>query len=384
MWRRLHQIVVKVRRRYGFDCSGSASSGLATAVVVQPKPDKTIPVITMSSPSEKDERAWASVPWKSVIDEETGKVLGWSKSQVPYVPGTTDNSGLSLQTLDVWLPASATVAPDGTVQEPPDAVSLPSQSGHWVVYIHGGAWRDPLIDASSFSPTAINLLQAAASSYAKGSVPIAGVASLNYRLSPHPNHPVDGRDPNREAKHPDHISDILTGLAFLQRLGGATGSWLLSGHSCGATLAFQAVMAPSRWGLDTTIVKPTVVVGLNGLYDLAGFITMPPPDYAGLGDAYEEFTRGAFGDDEKVWQDACPATADDWTSEWQEGKQVVLAQSRDDSLVPYGQLEKMGAYLSKSSSLHIREMEAGGDHDDIWKKGDRLAEILYDVVSGLM
>ncbi|KAK0674763.1 Alpha/Beta hydrolase protein [Cercophora samala] len=382
MWRRLSQIVVKVRRRHGFDCSGSAaSSGFPTAEVAQSKSDKTT-TVTMASPSEKDQLTWSSIPWTSVVDEETGKVLGWRKSQVPYISRGVDNSGLSLQTLDVWLPASSTSG--NATPQAPDASSLPSQSGHWIVYIHGGAWRDPLIDASSFSPTAVNLLQAAASSFSKGSVPIAGVASLNYRLSPHPNHPTEGRDPHREAKHPDHISDILHGLAFLQRLGGATGSWLLSGHSCGATLAFQAVMAPSRWGLDTAIVKPSVVVGLNGLYDLAGFITMPPPEYAGLRDAYEEFTRGAFGDDETVWQDACPATADDWTSEWQEGKQVVLAQSRDDSLVPYDQLEKMGAYLSKSSSLNIREMEAGGDHDDIWKKGDRLAEILYDVASGLM
>ncbi|VBB78181.1 Putative protein of unknown function [Podospora comata] len=381
MWRRLSQIVVKVRRRHGFDCSGSASSGFPTAAGAQSKSDKTT-TATMPSLSEKDQLAWASVPWTSVVDEESGKVLGWRKSQVPYIPGGVDNSGLSLQTLDVWLPASGT--PGYATPQAPDAPSLPSQSGHWIVYIHGGAWRDPMIDASSFSPTAINLLQAAASSFSKGSVPIAGVASLNYRLSPHPNHPTGGRDPNREARHPDHISDVLGGLAFLQRLGGATGSWLLSGHSCGATLAFQAVMAPSRWGLDTAIVKPTVIVGLNGLYDLAGFITMPPPEYAGLRDAYEEFTRGAFGDDKTVWKDACPATADDWTSEWQEGKQVVLAQSREDSLVPYAQLEKMGAYLSKSSSLNIREMEAGGDHDDIWKKGDRLAEILYDVVSGLM
>ncbi|CAP70887.1 uncharacterized protein PODANS_3_9450 [Podospora anserina S mat+] len=381
MWRRLSQIVVKVRRRHGFDCSGSASSGFPTAAGAQSKSDKTT-TATMPSLSEKDQLAWASVPWTSVVDEESGKVLGWRKSQVPYIPGGVDNSTLSLQTLDVWLPTSGT--PGYATPQAPDASSLPSQSGHWIVYIHGGAWRDPMIDASSFSPTAINLLQAAASSFSKGSVPIAGVASLNYRLSPHPNHPTGGRDPNREARHPDHISDVLGGLAFLQRLGGATGSWLLSGHSCGATLAFQAVMAPSRWGLDTAIVKPTVVVGLNGLYDLAGFITMPPPEYAGLRDAYEEFTRGAFGDDETVWKDACPATAVDWTSEWQEGKQVVLAQSREDSLVPYDQLEKMGAYLSKSSSLNIREMEAGGDHDDIWKKGDRLAEILYDVVSGLM
>ncbi|KAK4186109.1 Alpha/Beta hydrolase protein [Podospora australis] len=373
MWRRLKEVAVKLRggRHGGVDSLNPSSTA----------PGESQPVLenetTAIMATEQDKPTWAAVPWTPVNDKEHGdKLIGWHKAHVPYVPG----SDVFLQSLHVWLPASVV----GKDEVPDASVPLPSsRKGRWVVYIHGGAWRDPKIDASSFAPTAIRILQAASSETKSGSGPIAGVASLNYRLSPHPEHPTDKPDPSREAKHPDHISDVLAGLSFLQRLGGASGKWVLSGHSCGATLAFQAVMDPSRWGLSTEIAKPAVIVGLNGLYDLYGFITAPPAKYAGLRDAYEEFVSGAFGEDRDVWKKACPATAEKWADEWKGGKRVVLVQSREDTLVPYDQLEKMGAYLSKSSSLDIKEMQAGGDHDDIWQKGDRLAEILYDVALGL-
>ncbi|KAK0634492.1 Alpha/Beta hydrolase protein [Bombardia bombarda] len=331
--------------------------------------------------SSQDRSAWASIPWTPFADgasdsaADAGKTLGWHKARVPYAPG-----GVSLQTLDVWIPASADDDdPTGAV---PDAGSLPSRPGHWIVFIHGGAWRDSKISASSFTPTATHLLRAVAAGSGSGTGAIAGLASLNYRLSPRSIY--DLLDSARTAKHPDHINDVLSGLAFLQRLGGATGTYVLAGHSCGATLSFQAVMDPARWGLATVLAaKPAVLVGLNGLYDLAGFIASPPAKYAHLREAYAEFTRGAFGDDESVWKAACPATAESWPDEWKEGKRVVLVESREDSLVPYDQLEEMRAYLRTNSSLLVQEREATGDHDDVWEKGDRLAEILQEVISGL-
>ncbi len=50
----------------------------------------------------------------------------------------------------------------------------------------------------------------------------------------------------REAVHPQHVSDVLHGLALLGSLGLASGSYILSGHSCGACLAFQSVLQPPR------------------------------------------------------------------------------------------------------------------------------------------
>lgn len=340
--------------------------------------------------SDNDWSTWASVPWIGITDADpnsSGNVIGWYKKRVPYVPGS--HRQLSLQNLDVWIPASGS---DNDAQTPPEATDLPKRPGHWLIFIHGGAWRDPAVDSSCFSAAALNIVRKIASE-PDGSVQIAGLASINYRLSPYPNHRTDPSppsdpgatpDPTRLAKHPDHIADVLTGIAFLQRLGGAHGQYVLSGHSCGATLAFQAVMNPTRWGLEElTISKPSILLGVNGLYDLAGFIANPPAKYKGLRDAYEEFTRGAFGDDEAAWRAACPATASTWPHEWKEGIRAILVQSQEDSLVPYDQLEEMKAYLKAKSTLQVEELEAGGEHDQIWGKGDRLAELCFEAVSRL-
>ena len=276
--------------------------------------------------------------------------------------------------MTIWTPIGS-----GSDTSPPDDTVLPSPPGCWIVFIHGGAWRDPAVTASCFDRAAVALLSRARDSR---SSPIAGLASLNYRLSPHPNHPSD--NPDNKARHPDHIADVLTGLAFLQWLGGAKGEYLLAGHSCGATLAFQAVMHPARWGLSTVVNKPTAVVGLNGLYDLAGFIARPPSAFEGLRDAYEDFTRGAFGDEEEVWRAVCPTTAEGWTREWTASRRrAVLVQSSEDTLVPREQLEGLKASLEEEG-VEVREMGAGGEHDEMWDKGEgRMAQILWDVVSEL-
>ena len=313
---------------------------------------------------------WSSVPWTAAKDAGTDGLLGWHKHHVPYVP-----EALSLQNLDVWIPPT----PDSGAAAPA-AASLPTRPGRWIIFIHGGAWRDPRVSSSAFEPAAHNLLRRIA---AGGDVPVAGLASLNYRLSAYPNRPSD---PSREAVHPGHVADVLAALVFLQGVGGATDGYILSGHSCGATLAFQASMAPSRWaeGLPTPLA-PAVLVGLNGLYDLEGFVANPPASHADLAEGYEEFTRGAFGPDRAVWRAACPATAQGWVPEWKRGRKVVLVQSREDTLVPYEQLDSMRGYLvAAHAPFAVEELTAGGDHDEIWQKGTRLAEIYEEVLTGLV
>lgn len=101
-------------------------------------------------------------------------------------------------------------------------------------FIHGGAWRDPLVDATSFKPT-VDILSASESG-------VVGFASINYRLSRYPNHgtkPSSPEDPSRNAEHPDHLNDVTRALIFLEKIYGISGRYLLAGHSCGATLAFQ-------------------------------------------------------------------------------------------------------------------------------------------------
>lgn len=310
---------------------------------------------------------WSTIPW-------VGSGATWHKRRVPY-----SADAHYLQTVDIWVPK------DAHGPSSPASDHVPHRDGPWIIYIHGGAWRDPLVDSSSFEATALKLLSAQDS-------PIAGIASLNYPLSSHPKHPTHPSPPQgpskpvdvaRTVKHPDHIISVLSAISFLQDELGVAHNYVLSGHSCGATLAFQVVMNENRWikaaasGVTIPRVKkPGVIVGLNGLYDLASFINNPPGSHKELQPLYIDFTKGAFGNDEQVWKAICPTSIDDWTAEWPEGRVVVVVQSKEDGLVPYSQTKLMKEHLKRTSKVNVIEMEAGGDHNDLWKQGDELAGIM--------
>ncbi|KAK2071480.1 hypothetical protein P8C59_005902 [Phyllachora maydis] len=319
----------------------------------------------------QDIALWTSIAWTAVADANDG-LIGWHKQSVPYV-----GCGTTLQTVDVWIALALASSSSGPSAPPPPAwipaAVLPTpplgrrrrrRGRPWAAYIHGGAWRDPRITAASLAPTAHALLRRAATS----AFPLGGLASVNYRLSPHPHR--------------------------LGLLGGGGAPWALVGHSCGATLAWQSVMdAGARWGLHggeaAELQQPDAVVGLNGVYDLAGFVARPPASHAGLRRVYAEFATGAFGPDEAVWRAACPATAEGmWVDEWRadgaEGKRAVLAQSREDTLVPYEQLEGLREVLGRKAPwLDLRVVEARGDHDEMWERGT-MADILMPVLEDLV
>ncbi|KAJ9156235.1 Kynurenine formamidase [Pleurostoma richardsiae] len=322
---------------------------------------------------------FSAIPWVATPAATSSDTsIGWSKQSVPYISG-----GTRLQTLDIWIPAT-----ESTSSSAPPPGSVPAIPGPWVIYIHGGAWRDPLVDSSSFAATAQNLLRKAS---VPGGPKFAGLASLNYNLSPHPLHPThpappadpsQAPDPARTAKHPDHIADVLAALAYLQGSLGVAQDYVLSGHSCGATLAFQVVMDREQWGLGPNApaaVKPRVILGLNGLYDLVKFLRAPDESHAKLAPLYEAFTRNAFGDEEATWEQVCPGSVTDWDAEWPEAEKVVLVQSKEDTLVPYSQLEAMREGL-KTSKAELAESEASGDHNGLWQAGDRLADIIESIL----
>lgn len=137
------------------------------------------------------------------------------------------------------------------------------------------------------------------------------------------------------------------------------------------------------WGLK--VAKPKVVIGLNGLYDMPKLIKSPGDKYEILAPVYTAFMKLAFGADEKVWHDICPASVDNWADEWEEGKEIILAQSLEDSLVPYFQTEDMLKRLNASESGHlvVREVQATGDHNFLWEDGKRHAQIILEAVKGL-
>lgn len=203
------------------------------------------------------------------------------------------------------------------------------------------------------------------------------MCSIDYRLSPHPDHPTSANDPDHNACHPDHLEDVVDALVWLQSRRAA--DYILVGHSAGATLAFQACLA-QRPGLK----HPIAVVGLCGLYDLPALFQnhLDQP-------VYRAIVEGAFGEDQSVWKSASP-TSGRYETMWPGGQCVVLAHSCEDELVERDQFERMHKHLLDQGwaegpnhrQMHVVEMI--GSHDDIWVRGSEGARAIDACVRALV
>lgn len=266
--------------------------------------------------------------------------------------------------------------------------------------IHGGAWRDPTQTSIGFLTRAASILTSSPA-YASSALPrIAGFASIEYRLGPHPDHPQDrhATDPRefRAAKHPDHLVDVQGALAFLQKKYGFGDRYILVGHSCGATLAFQSVMGCLRRGGDEGIEKeekegempfpPTAILGTAGIYDLR-LLCDTFRDVS----AYREIIEGAFGKDETVWDAVSPAAVQgpSGVAGWK-GRLAVLAYSAEDGLVDPTQQEAMRQALaawekgdSHTPRRRVELLSLTGHHDESWEKGDDLARAIAFTIEKL-
>lgn len=218
---------------------------------------------------------------------------------------------------------------------------------------------------------------------------VAGFASLNYRLSPHPSFAQDpATTPSfaaRAARHPDHLDDVVCGLRFLQRALGLGGDYVLFGHSAGAFLAYQALLGPAcragaGGGAGPDVALPAAVVGFEGIYDLVGLDGR-------MGGGYAGFIGAAFGADRAAWRDASPATAAGSFGAWagQRGPRLaVLAHSADDELVDMPELETMERRLKADGVRHVlvfRDLKGG--HSDVLNDGS-FARVLVKTLGELV
>ncbi|KUJ10061.1 uncharacterized protein LY89DRAFT_723865 [Mollisia scopiformis] len=229
---------------------------------------------------------------------------------------------------------------------------------YWIIYVHGGAWWRPMITASSFALTVKHLMASPRSSH------IAGFASLNYRLSAPPPLPqfaqfAEPENPARNVKHPAHLNDVIAGLRYLQQEHSFKENYILVGHSCGATLAFQI---PN--GVD--VEPPSAVIGVEGIYDLGKL----RDDHVNV-PMYQYFIESAFGKDEQEWKDASPVSQrNEKGFSWQRSKVVALAQSDEDELVNNAQRDAMWEVMKMNESADRKDILIWltGKHDEIWRE----------------
>lgn len=173
---------------------------------------------------------------------------------------------------------------------------------------------------------------------------------------------------------------MAAAVSFLQQKYRFRERYILVGHSCGATMAFQCVMSGVAKGL-VAAGQPTAILGVAGIYDLSLL-----RDKHSHILAYQDFIEGAFGKDEMgVWDAVSPARVkgeDGVETGWEGGRLAVLARSVDDELVDSSQVEAMGetlAYWEKAGSQGKRKvvvLPLHGTHDDAWKKGEELARAI--------
>ena len=304
-----------------------------------------------------------------------------SFSRDPHIPGLKylpsipyKEDATRLQTLDIWLP------------EPPPQ-SATHNAPTWIVYVHGGAWRDPLQDSLCAIPAIRSLMETHADLLRDNR--IAGIASLNYRLSPYPSHATDPSSPSdedRNVRHPAHIQDVVTALEYLIEQYKVE-RWIGVGHSCGATLLSQLSFACG----PSSPVKGTLeaLILLAGIYDLPAFLvnhSVPacPEDIEAI---YRTIVEGAFGLDPQEYEKVSPARL---VKENLWGKKVVLGYSADDGLVDAQQRELMLAnYLKEGwkrkgdavagvGVVETRDLES--THDKLWKGGWQIANLIVEVV----
>lgn len=231
-------------------------------------------------------------------------------------------------------------------------------------FIHGGAWRDPNNTHADLAPTVAAL---------PPTLPVAGLASLDYRLSPHPSHPQPASTPAetlRSASHPSHIRDVRAALAYLHAQRGIDG-YILAGHSVGATLAFQLLMGPQAAGPGAAQPPlPRGILGLAGIYEFRDFASRNGPAHAAM-------VEGAMGARRDAWDEAAPLCfRGSYAADWPEGRHVVLSYSPEDSLVDGAvETEAMLARLRRDGRA-ASSVPTHGEHDFVWQDGKQIASLI--------
>jgi kynurenine formamidase len=287
----------------------------------------------------------------------------WSRSTRPY------GIGHSRQILTLCLPKN------------PPATNTKS---FWIIYVHGGAWRDPRQTHRDFDATLDLIANNFDDAYSSILAHVAGFASIDYGLSPHPDFP--NSDPAYSVRHPQHVQDVCTALAWLAaeygvgRPNGEGSGYVLVGHSAGSTIAMQIAMGIAE---TREVENPVAVVGLAGIYDIPQFVRHPKsPEWAGV---YRNIVLGAFGEDDEEWRKASPALRGDLLEKMKSGRsKVVLSHSVLDELVDIEQTMKMYRLLRDHQLDVRRPLTPRSKHDESWQKGYDIVQAIQVVVNTLV
>lgn len=231
------------------------------------------------------------------------------------------------------------------------------ENSHTIVFIHGGAWRDPNNTYLDFNELVGHLLKK------------YNLIGINYRLSP-------------EHKHPDHLVDVVTAIAKIQAIVGSHSDYSFVGHSVGATLLlqllnYQDIITLGHAGHDEShenaicslpklLLNIHSIFFVDGIYDIKDLI-------AEYGAPYKGFVDSAF-QDEKYYLEASQMT---WSlsKTFDYAFRPVIIQSTQDELLTSRQSEAFFEFLKKRD-IPVECLSGDwGKHEEVYRRRE-LAEII--------
>lgn len=228
-------------------------------------------------------------------------------------------------------------------------------------YIHGGAFRDPLITSLSLLPSLSSIFARPGSAGGK-KISIA-VASLNYRLSAyypaHFSNPSRSEgDEDRNVIWPTHLDDVLKAIHFLFSSTSSSssltfsssstttagkkddgeeekeekGGIILCGHSVGGTLAVHAAAAllikaaaaagsgEGNDNINNNIPPVRAVISLAGIFNFRKCRDA----HERFGGVYDEFMTTAFGGPEEMGRWAVADLYPEDSNDDADGKRSII------------------------------------------------------------
>ncbi|KAH6651699.1 Alpha/Beta hydrolase protein [Truncatella angustata] len=243
---------------------------------------------------------------------------------------------------------------------------------YWLVFIHGGYWRDLAVNSTSVEP-AINVLASRNNTNLTNTIDhVTGIASLNYRLSALPGVQDPATTPPNAIQNvswPDHLNDVVAALKDLNKHYPIHGRYVVSGHSVGAQMAFLSALRALN---DSSIPKPVAVLGVSGIYDFPQILRTNPE--------YTNLTLNGLKDPALLGS-ASPAEYPSSLYARLNLDAVVLAHSHNDGLVPWDQVETMLAVVKDVAKRPAEIVTLDGAHNSIWGGGVQLATAFADTLA---
>lgn len=228
-----------------------------------------------------------------------------------------------------------------------------------IVFIHGGAWRDPNNTFMDFAKLIDHLLD----------LPSVNLVGINYRLSP-------------EHKHPAHVVDVVNAIHKIETMAEIGTTLSLVGHSVGATLLLQVLNYKEiieRGNLSQDEIRVPdlkldlrTMVFVDGIFDVMDLI-------AEYGAPYKLFVDLAF-ESEEHYSEASQMTWSLPSTPFSRKFYAVVVQSKQDELLSERQSTKFVQFLKSREINHDFLLEDWGQHEEVYTR-EELAPIIKEFCS---